>query len=442
MSNLDFNSKGARQKRLEWFQHDRFGMFIHWGIYAIPARGEWVRSFEHIDDEHYEPFFKEFNPVKYNPRKWAKIAKAAGMKYAVLTAKHHDGFCLFDSKYTDFKSTNTPCGRDLVREYVEAFRAEGLKVGLYYSLLDWHHPDYPEFDGVVHSEAFHAAHPNPDFNNYLTYMHNQIEELLTNYGKIDIMWFDFSYREMYGEKWGASKIVEMVRKYQPDLLMDNRLEGAGSSVGSIATANPTPYSGDFMCPEGMIPYECPRNELGEPIPWETCMSMINGWAYRATNRGCKCPGDIIMDLSDCVSKNGNLLLNVTPDALGRIPKDIEESLREVGQWLEENGESIYGCGMAEDITFHDFGKYTKKGNKLYLHLYNRSNRPIRLVGLLDKIERIRLLRDRSEVLLMDPKAFHGYLYQEYPGDAFFFYGGRNDPLPDPYDTVFEITLKE
>ncbi|MGN0742588.1 MAG: alpha-L-fucosidase, partial [Candidatus Fimadaptatus sp.] len=141
---MDFNSREARAERIRWFQHDRFGMFIHWGLYAIPARGEWLRYYEHVDDEHYQKYFDEFNPVRYDPREWARIAKAAGMKYAVLTAKHHDGFCLFDSAETDFKSTNTPCGRDLVREFLDAFRAEGLKVGLYYSLLDWHHPDFPE----------------------------------------------------------------------------------------------------------------------------------------------------------------------------------------------------------------------------------------------------------------------------------------------------------
>ena len=137
-------------RRVAWFRQDRFGMFIHWGLYAIPARGEWVRSQERISVEAYQPYFDEFNPVDYDPKKWAKLAKEAGMKYAVLTAKHHDGFCLFDSAQTDFKSTNTPCGRDLVREFVDAFRAEGLKVGLYFSLLDWHHPDFPEFDGIIH----------------------------------------------------------------------------------------------------------------------------------------------------------------------------------------------------------------------------------------------------------------------------------------------------
>ena len=439
---MDFNSREARKKRLEWFQHDRFGMFIHWGLYAIPARGEWVRYYEKIDDEHYEPYFKEFNPVKYDPREWAKIAKAAGMKYAVLTAKHHDGFCLFDSKYTDFKATNTPCGRDLIKEYVEAFRAEGLKVGLYYSLIDWHHPDFIELENIIHTEEYLKQKTEGGFDNYLTYMHNQIEELLTGYGKIDIMWFDYSYGDMVGEKWGASKIVEMVRKYQPDLLMDDRLEGAGGHVGSIATANPLPYSGDFMCPECLVPFECPRNENGEPIPWESGMTLNDHWGYCAADFNYKSAADVIRDLSDCVSKNGNFILNVGPDALGCIPKPAEKILREVGEWLDVNGESIYGCGMDETIHFDDYGRYTRKGNKLYLHLYCKANRPIRLRGILDKIERIRLLRDGSEVKLLDPNSFHGPIYRQFPGDAFFFFGGRSEELPDPADTVFEITLKE
>lgn len=437
-----YNTKEARQARLKWFQHDRFGMFIHWGLYAIPARGEWIRYYEGINDEDYEPYFKEFNPVYYDPREWARIAKAAGMKYAVLTAKHHDGFCLFDSKYTDFKSTNTPCGRDLIKEYVEAFRAEGLKVGLYYSLLDWHHPDYPEFGGIIHTDDYIAKNPRTNWENYLNYMHNQIEELLTGYGKIDIMWFDYSYGDMVGEKWGASKIVEMVRKYQPDLLMDDRLEGAGGRVGSIKTAHPLPYSGDFMCPEGLVPFECPRNEIGEPIPWESGMTLNDHWGYCGTDFNYKSADDIIRDLSDCVSKNGNFILNVGPDALGRIPKPAEKVLREIGAWLDINGDSIYGCGMDDSIIFDDNGRYTRKGNKLYLHLYGKANRPIRLRGLLGKIERIRLLRDGSEVKLLDPNSFHGPIYKEFPGDAFFFFGGRSAELPDPADTVFEITLRD
>lgn len=179
----------ARRERMRWFTSARFGMFIHWGLYAIPARGEWVRSVERISSQAYQKYFDGFNPTNYHPGAWAKIAREAGMKYAVLTAKHHDGFCLFDSKLTDYKSTNTPARRDLVREYLEAFRAAGLKVGLYYSLLDWHHPDYPAYGDPHHpmrdDEAYRDAHR--DFSRYLDYFHGQVGELLSNYGRIDII---------------------------------------------------------------------------------------------------------------------------------------------------------------------------------------------------------------------------------------------------------------
>ena len=189
-------------KRTEWFREARFGMFIHWGIYSIPGRGEWLRSHERLTIEQYEPYFKAFDPKFYNPREWAKQAKAAGMKYLVLTAKHHDGFCLFDSEYTDYKATNTPAKRDLVREFVEAVRAEGLKVGLYFSLIDWHHPDYPKYNDLIHPMRGREEYKEEkiDFSNYLTYMHKQVKEIVTKYGKLDILWFDYSYENMMGEK--------------------------------------------------------------------------------------------------------------------------------------------------------------------------------------------------------------------------------------------------
>ena len=212
-------------KRVEWYQDARFGMFIHWGLYAIPARGEWVRSTEEMPEEEYLPFFDEFDPVDYDPKKWARAAKEAGMKYAVLTAKHHDGFCLFDSKLTDFKATNTKAKRDLVAEYLDAFRAEGIKVGLYYSIIDWHHPDYPHYGDRIHPMRNCEAEKDVerDFNRYLEYMHGQVKELCTQYGKLDVMWFDFSYDNMRGETWRATELVNMIRSYQPDVIIDNRL---------------------------------------------------------------------------------------------------------------------------------------------------------------------------------------------------------------------------
>ena len=231
----------AYDRRMEWYRDARFGMFIHWGLYAIPARGEWVRSTEQIPKEDYMKYFEEFNPVDFEPRKWAKAAKEAGMKYVVLTAKHHDGFCLFDSQYTNFKSTNTKCGRDLVAEYVDAVRAEGLKVGLSFSLLDWFHDDFPHYGDRNHPMRNNPAYKNDDrdFDRYLTYMHNQVREICTNYGKLDVLWFDFSYDTLRGEAWKATELINMVRKLQPDVIIDNRLEVSGEGYGSLAAGNPT-----------------------------------------------------------------------------------------------------------------------------------------------------------------------------------------------------------
>ena len=181
-----------RTERTKWYLESRFGMFIHWGIYAIPARGEWIRSYERIPKEEYETYMKEFDARNYDPGEWARLAKKAGMKYAVLTAKHHDGFCMYDSKYTEFKSTNAPCGRDLVREFLEAFRKEGIRVGLYFSLIDWSREDYPHYGDQFHPMRDNEDYRNRehDFDQYLTYMHNQVRELLTDYGHLDLMWFE------------------------------------------------------------------------------------------------------------------------------------------------------------------------------------------------------------------------------------------------------------
>ena len=217
-------------QRMAWYTDARFGMFIHWGLYAIPARGEWVRSDERIKKEDYMPFFHQFNPVDFDPKQWARAAKEAGMKYVVLTAKHHDGFCLFDSQYTDFKSTNTPYGRDIVKEFVEAVRAEGLKVGLYFTLLDWYHDDYPHYGDKNHPMRNNPAYSNEkrDFSRYVEYMHNQVREICTNYGKLDILWFDFSYENenyvMRGETWGATELVNIpeIHPVQLCLLCERR----------------------------------------------------------------------------------------------------------------------------------------------------------------------------------------------------------------------------
>ena len=428
--------RAAYEKRVEWFKQARFGMFIHWGLYAIPARGEWIRSVERISVEDYQQYFDEFNPVDYDPRKWARACKQAGMQYAVLTAKHHDGFCLFDSALTDYKST-TCCGRDLVREYLDAFRAEGIRVGLYYSIIDWHHPDFPHYGDKQHPERDNPAFKDYkyDFDKYLEYMHGQIRELCTNYGKIDIFWFDFSYDDMRGEMWKATELVRMIRSYQPDVLMDNRLEVSGEGFGSLATQNPSEYSGDFVSPEQIIPPEGVVDDMGKPVVWESCITMNNNWGYNSRDDHFKTADMIIKKLVECVSKGGNMLLNVGPDARGNIPEKSLEILRGIGDWMRLNSESIYGCGRSL-LPRPDYGRVTQKGKTLYFHVNEPQIGFVPLAGIkADDVKCIRLLRDGSEL-----KIERNWITNNYP-DIVFVSLGENPLLPDPVDTVIKVELK-
>ena len=429
-------NKEDYMKRMEWYTQARFGMFLHWGLYSIPARGEWMRSFEKLTDEEYGKYFEEFNPVDYDPKKWAKLAKKAGMKYMVLTAKHHDGFCLFDSGYTDFKATNTKCGRDLIKEYVEAVRAEGLKVGLYYSLLDWHHEDYPHFSDGAHPMYQNPAYPDEGrvWERYVEYLHNQVRELCTNYGKIDILWFDYSFGEYSGEKWGATRLVNMVRQLQPGVIIDNRLEVSGSGLGSLASGNPLPYHGDFVSPEQIIPQEGIRDINGNPLIWEACFTMNDSWGYNLKDKYFKPAPMLIRKLVECVSKGGNMLLNVGPDARGNFPEESVSRLKEIGKWMEKNGESIYGCGMS-DMPRPDFGRITQKGNKLYYHIFDNTIGPVPLIGIEKKdVKKIRLISAGAEVPIAD-----NWVSKNYP-EITFADLGKNPILPDPVDTVLEVEL--
>jgi alpha-L-fucosidase len=301
-----------RFARSRWFRHDRFGMFIHWGPYSVWGRGEWVRSHERIGIAEYQDAVDRFGAEHYDPQAWADLAADAGMKYAVLTAKHHDGFCLFDSALTDYTSMHNGIGRDLVREFLDAFRARGIKVGLYFSLLDWHRPDYPHFGDEIHphrEDPAYAEH-RPDLDSYREFMHGQIRELCTNYGELDLLWFDFSYTGMGPEQWGAEEIVRLVRELQPNALMDNRLETSGGGHGSIATLTPNIYSGDFVSPEQIIPVEGIRAEDGAPVPWEACVTLNNNWGHAHDDDLWKSTGQLITKLVECVAKGGNLLLNI------------------------------------------------------------------------------------------------------------------------------------
>lgn len=433
MTQIDYNKRmDERDRRTEWFRKDRFGLFLHWGLYSIHGHGEWYPSDCQVPVENYQPLFEEFNPVRFDAAKWAKMAKRAGMKYAILTTKHHDGFCLFDSQYTDFKVTNTPFGRDIVKEFTDAFRAEGLKVGLYYSLLDWHHDQYPIKGDMYHpSRNDESRHSQPrDFEKYLAYMHHQVEELMTNYGKIDILWFDFSYKDHLGTDWHGEELVEMVRRHQPDIILNGRLEGSGENYGSIMTDQPSLFAGDFACPEMIIPPHGLTTRSGRPIPWEACFTLNNNWGYAPNDHMYKNSSQIIRKLVECVSKNGNMLLNLSPTAMGDFPAIQRKILQEVGDWMEKNAESIHGCEGA-DLPKPEWGRYTRKGNTIYAHILDESIGAICLPGLKGKVKKARVLEDGSAMEILTP-----WVAKEFPDDLFLNYGLPEwmsftfDPTPD------------
>ncbi len=429
------------KKRTDWFTESRFGMFIHWGLYAIPARGEWVMSHEEMPLEEYRKYFDLFDPVDCDPRAWVRAAKNAGMKYIVLTAKHHDGFCLFDSAYTEYKITNTKIGRDIVKEFVDACHEEGIRAGLYFSLIDWSHPDFPKYGDRQHPMRNKEAYKDEkiDFDRYLDFMHQQVKEIVTNYGKIDLLWFDFSYDDLCGEKWRATELVNMVRSYQPDVLMDNRLEGNGDNHGSLVTGNPTAYSGDFVSPEQILPTEGVVDIFGNPIPWELCCTMNNHWGYCNFDHLYKPASMLIRKLVECVSKGGNMILNVGPDAKGNIPQESLKILEEIGNWIRKNGESIYGCGKSE-LPKPEWGRYTQKGDVIYAHVYETSLGALPLTGIgPETLDKVYYLADGSE--MKRGEAWNTALYTDvsfvsFGDDPVFTY-----PLPDSKDTVLKVIRK-
>ena len=387
-----------------WFTHDRFGMFIHWGLYAMPARHEWIKNRECITEEKYDQYFKYFNPDLYDPKEWARQAKAAGMKYAVLTTKHHEGFCMFDSQYTDYKCTNTPAGRDLVKEYVEAFRAEGLRVGFYYSLIDWHHPDFP-------IDKLHPRRNDPDameknktrdMHKYAEYMRNQVTELLTNYGQIDILWFDFSYEGdkngvgpyalgKVAEDWEAEELIATARKLQPNIIIDNR----------------TRIKQDLWTPEQFQPKEWVRDEeTGELVTWEACQTFSGSWGYYRDEMTWKSPEMLVQMLINTVSIGGNLLMNVGPTARGYFDYRAEAALKAYADWMKYNSRSIYGCTMAEPelLALCPNGcKFTQSedGKRLYIHLFEYPFKALELPGFEGKVDYVQFLHDASELFFKE-----------------------------------------
>lgn len=384
-----------KSKRMEWWTDARFGMFIHWGLYALPARHEWVKNKERMTNEEYQKYFEEFNPDLFNPKEWARMAKEAGMKYVVLTAKHHEGFCQFDSKFTDYKSTNTPFGRDVIREYVDALRAEGLKVGFYYSLIDWHHPDYTI--DQVHplrqetDSAYARLNKNRDMSKYRVYLKNQVRELLTNYGEISVIWFDFSFPGKHGKDhndWASEDLLKMVRTLQPGIIIDDRLDLKDKDGGW-----------DFESPEQYKVEKWPERN-GKKIAWETCQTFSGSWGYYRDENTWKSTPQLLELLIESVSKGGNLLLNVGPTGRGVFDFRAQERLKSMGEWMKYNNRSIYNCteAPAEFIApANTLLTYNPKTKRLYIHLlsYPMGNLILKNIG--DKVKYIQFLHDASEI---------------------------------------------
>lgn len=384
-----------------WFVHDRFGLFIHWGLYALPARHEWVKQRERMTDEQYDVYFRHFDPDLYDPNAWAEAAANAGMKYFVVTTKHHEGFCLWDSKYTDYKAPNTPARRDLLRPMVEAFRAHGLKVGFYHSLIDWHHPDFVLDD--LHPLRDHPdrarLNEGRDQRRYAEYLRNQVRELLTEFGKVDILWFDFSYPSREGwigkgkDDWESERLYKMVRELQPHIILDDRMDLAEG--WDIKT--PEQYQ-----PRGWLTFE------GQKVVWEACHTFSGSWGYHRDEASWKSVDQIIRMLVDTVSKGGNFLLNVGPTARGEFDARALERLHGIGEWMKRHSRAIYGCTQApEDLPTPQDCRltYNPDTRRVYVHVFAWPFEHLHLDGFAGKVEYAQLLNDASEIPMQGPESW-------------------------------------
>ena len=340
--------------RTAWWQDARYGMFIHWDMSSVAGTEiSWSRKGSkpldirgepagYVEDSAYDNLYKKFNPEKFDAKAWVRIAKGAGMKYLVFTAKHHGGFCMWDTKLTDYSIMSTPFNRDVLKDLADACHAEGLRFGIYYSPRDWHHPDYGMGDG----------------QKYLAYMNGQMRELLTNYGKVDVLWFD-----SYGiadpiAMWHIPETWSLIQSLHPEVMINNRLAALRSKK------NPPTSRGDFDTPEQKL------GKYQDKRLWESCMTVVDarrgGWSYR-TDGKIKPYEEALGMLVSCATGDGNLLLDVGPDATGVIPADQSACLLKIGEWLKQNGESIYGT-RGGPFKPAEYGGTTRKGKVIYVHV--------------------------------------------------------------------------
>jgi alpha-L-fucosidase len=420
----------AYEQRMQWWREARFGMFIHWGLYAVPAgewkgekdHAEWIRTTAQIPLDVYDGFRPSFNPVKFNAEEWVKMAKDAGMKYIVITSKHHDGFCLFNSQFTDFDIMSTPFQRDILKELSAACHKEGIKMCWYHSIMDWHHPDYlPRRDWEKD-----RSEEGADFDRYVTYLKNQLGELLRNYGEIGVLWFDGEWESTWNEDYGK-EIYHYVRSLQPSIIINNRVGAAREGMeGSTREGG---FGGDFGTPEQQIP------ATGLPgVYWETCMTMNDHWGYNKYDKNWKSTQSIIRMLADIASKGGNYLLNIGPTAEGLFPQESIDRLKEIGLWMKTNGESVYGT-QASPFPNLDWGRCTQKkiasGTRLYFHVFDKpTDGRLIISGLYNKPGKAFLLADPGKKPLETRRQNEAVIIS------------LPDEATDPYDLVVVLDIEE
>lgn len=388
--------------RTAWWRDARFGMFIHWGLYAIPADGEWHQNTHRMQVRDYEPFAARFQPEHFDARAWVKAARDAGMAYIIVTAKHHDGFSMFDTKQSDYNVARaTPWRHDPMKDLAAECRRQGMRLGFYYSLMDWHHPDY-----LPRREWEKDARPadGADMDRYIAFVKAQLTELLTHYGPVAVIWFDGGWEHTAAE-WHAGELLDLIHRLQPATLVNDRSN----------------LPGDFTTPEQRIPVRA----MADGRLWETCMTMNNSWGYARADDAWKPPAALIRNLADVAGKGGNFLLNVGPTADGEFPPEATERLAAIGRWMRANGASIRGTegGPFDRLPFD--GRVTRKGNTLYAHVFERSDAGLKLTGLETPVVSARALVS-GETLSVTAT----------PGGPLVARPSRLDPA----DTVVEIKL--
>ena len=353
------HTAATRSERMRWWHDARFGMFVHWGLYSQLGRHEWVMNRERIPIAEYEKLADTWQPKERPAREWARLAKQAGMKYMVMTTKHHEGFCLWDTAQTDYNAVKSGPKRDLVREYVEACREFDLKIGFYYSLMDWHHPD-----------GANCAKDEAARRRFLDFTQGCVCELCSNYGKIDILWYDVSWPLENAERWESLEMNQMAHQLQPGIIINNR----------------SWLAEDFGTPEEHVTAE------KEGRAWEACMTMNDSWGYKSFDQNWKSSTTLIRDLVDIAGKGGNFLLNVGPTSEGLIPEPSVERLAEIGKWMELNGESIYGTS-AGPFPNLPWGRSTQKPGKIFVHVFDWPQGELVIPGMSQKVEKAFLLAD-------------------------------------------------